>query len=398
MNPQTRSLIDAIHRTPRKYVLAVTGGGTGAVAHLLSVPGGSRTILEANVPYHEKALVEFLGHRPAQFCSAATGRALARRAYDRAAWLAPGEAVLGVGCTASLATDRPKLGDHRFHVTCHDARQITTYSLILRKNARSREQEEVILDSVLLNGLAAACGVSDRVLVELFSDETVHVQTQAPGEPIASLLLGAIPMCCALTDGRLSRDPPLPKALISGAFNPVHEGHWGLAGAASRLLNTPVVFELSVTNVDKPALPAAEIRQRLQQFTWRNSVWLTQTPKFVDKAALFPQAVFVVGADTAERIVAARYYEDSELRVTEALEQIRRQGCHFLVACRQDRAGKPIGLNNLCLPDSHRDLFSEIPKTLFFEPVSSTALRERSAKAATSPCAGGESVTNISAG
>src|SRR5438445_7106071 len=121
MNPETRALIEAIHHGPSKCVLAMTGGGTGAAALLLGVPGGSRTIIEVTVPYQERALVELLGRRPTQFCSVPTSRALAVRAYERAAWLVPGENVLGIGCTASLATDRPKRGDHRFHLTCHAA-------------------------------------------------------------------------------------------------------------------------------------------------------------------------------------------------------------------------------------------------------------------------------------
>src|SRR5205807_1995389 len=114
MDAATQQLIEALHREGRyKYVLAATGGGAGAAAQLLNVPGGSRTLLEVIVPYHERAFAEFLGQRPEQFCSAATSRLMADRALERARWLAPGHLVAGIGCTASLATDRPKQGDHR---------------------------------------------------------------------------------------------------------------------------------------------------------------------------------------------------------------------------------------------------------------------------------------------
>src|SRR5438552_6213805 len=116
MDPATRRLIEAIHAAPFKCVLALTGGGTQAVALLLNVPGGSRTILETVVPYGEQALTDWLGRRPASFCSPETSREMARRAYARASWLAPGEEVVGLGCTASLATNRPKKGDHRLHI------------------------------------------------------------------------------------------------------------------------------------------------------------------------------------------------------------------------------------------------------------------------------------------
>src|SRR5437868_3232769 len=112
MDPSTRALIEALHReAPYRYVLALTGGGAAAAAQLLNVPGGSRTLLEVVIPYGENALAEFLGRTPEQFCSPATGLALARRALERARSLAPGQEVAGVGCTASLATDRPKKGD-----------------------------------------------------------------------------------------------------------------------------------------------------------------------------------------------------------------------------------------------------------------------------------------------
>src|SRR5262245_6491898 len=114
-----RSLIEALHQAPAKYALALTGGGTSAAAMLLSVPGGSRTILEVAVPYDESALADYLGSRPGHYCSADTTNAMARRAAERASWLAPRAAVAGVACTASLATDRPKRGDHRFHVATH---------------------------------------------------------------------------------------------------------------------------------------------------------------------------------------------------------------------------------------------------------------------------------------
>src|SRR5437899_10846155 len=116
MDNASYRFIEALHRVPAKCVLAVTGGGTGALAQLLSVPGGSRTIVEAHIPYHEQAFVDFLGRRPESFCSADTSREMAGRARDRGRWLLPGQELIGVGCTASLATDRPKRGDHRFHI------------------------------------------------------------------------------------------------------------------------------------------------------------------------------------------------------------------------------------------------------------------------------------------
>src|SRR5438093_5579606 len=128
MLPGIHDLIVALHAAPAKWVLALTGGGASAAGELLSVPGGSRTLLEIVVPYQELALAEYLGHRPASFCSEATGQVMARRALERARWLAPGEQVYGLGCTASLCSDRPKRGDHRVHVSTCGGEQLRSWS------------------------------------------------------------------------------------------------------------------------------------------------------------------------------------------------------------------------------------------------------------------------------
>ena len=51
-------LIAALHGSGRKAALAITGGGSGAVGELLRVPGGSRLLIEAQIPYDERALHE----------------------------------------------------------------------------------------------------------------------------------------------------------------------------------------------------------------------------------------------------------------------------------------------------------------------------------------------------
>ncbi len=109
-----QQLVNRIHAAPGQLVLAVTGGGSRAIADLLEVPGGSRTLLEAVVPYSAAALAEFLGVAPEQYCSPRTARAMAMAAFQRARHLqgtsAESAPVLAVGCTASLVSDRPKRG------------------------------------------------------------------------------------------------------------------------------------------------------------------------------------------------------------------------------------------------------------------------------------------------
>src|SRR5690242_11969474 len=84
-----QQLISTVHASGRKAVLAITGGGSGAVGELLRVPGGSRLLIEAQVPYDGLALEAFLGFAPAQACSSDTAIAMARTGRARAAKLAP---------------------------------------------------------------------------------------------------------------------------------------------------------------------------------------------------------------------------------------------------------------------------------------------------------------------
>jgi nicotinamide mononucleotide (NMN) deamidase PncC len=67
-----------MHGSGRQAVLAITGGGTGAIAELLRVPGGSRLLLEALVPYDARSLASFLGGEPEQASSVETAVAMAQ--------------------------------------------------------------------------------------------------------------------------------------------------------------------------------------------------------------------------------------------------------------------------------------------------------------------------------
>src|SRR5436305_9908465 len=100
-----QQLISAVQGSGCKAALAITGGGSGAVGELLRVPGGSRLLIEAQIPYDALALAAFLGFAPAQGCSAETAIAMAQSARARAAGFAPaGTDLVGLGATAALVS------------------------------------------------------------------------------------------------------------------------------------------------------------------------------------------------------------------------------------------------------------------------------------------------------
>ena len=378
-----QQLISALHASGRKAALAITGGGSGAVGELLRVPGGSRVLVEAQVPYDERALAAFLGFAPAQACSSGTAIAMAQSARARAARLVPaGTDLVGLGATAALVSDRPRRGEHRFHIAFASSAGIAHCTCVMAKGRRDRAAEEDLVSRAIVLWLARACAIaapSPQSLIDADEHyaETVVAAGNSAGDTIDQLLAGERDRVTVQPDGQMMLAAPQPSVLFPGSFNPMHEGHVLLARVAQELRQQPLAFEISVTNVDKPPLAGETVRQRLAQFAWKSPVELTRAPTFLEKSRLFPRTTIVIGADTAERLFGRKYYGDNEARMHKALEEIASSGASFLVAVRIDAAGRVRALGDISVPRRYADLFSEIPEHRFRVDTSSSEIRAR---------------------
>ena len=370
------NFISKIHDSGAALVLAVTGGGSLSIGRLLAVPGASRSVLGAIVPYSGAALRSWLNATPEHYCEPYTARLMAMTAFTRARGFASADKIdarlLGLGCTASLASDRPKRGAHRAHVAWQSLDATVTWSLELEKGARTRAEEESLVADLVLNAVAEGAGVAERLPLALRAGErVVERRTRAP-ESWRELVFGD---GAPVGVGPATSEAPL---LFPGAFHPLHAGHRGMAEVARKKLGKPAQYELSVRNVDKPPLDFTEIEDRVAQLRADEAMWLTSAPTFVEKGRLFPGATFVVGLDTVTRIGEARYYGESESACAEAIAELGRLGCRFLVFGR--KCGERFEtLADAVLPAALRGLCAGVGEGEFRLDISSTELRRRDA-------------------
>ncbi len=173
-----RELIAAIHDSPIKACLVITGAGTSAISALFAVSGASRTVIDAQVPYSRLALDEYVSVTAEQHVSKTEAALMATRAYQRAVELsdsdAPQDHLIGLSCTAAIATDRVRRGENRAHIAWHDGERTATISIVLEKGARDRDGEEAVCKALVLNALAEACGVKSTIAPKLLGGENVE--------------------------------------------------------------------------------------------------------------------------------------------------------------------------------------------------------------------------------
>jgi nicotinic acid mononucleotide adenylyltransferase len=186
--------------------------------------------------------------------------------------------------------------------------------------------------------------------------------------------------------------------LYPGSFAPLHYGHMELARVASFVVRRrasgynsltggtavppkPVflTFEISSSRVNKRELNERDLRSYIDQFT-RNGmrVGVSNAMLFIDKARAFPNHAFIVGADTAERVINPTYYAGSYEKMLEALREIEALGCYFVVGGRKiEQTGEWVAPKDIRYPPEMEHLFVPISANDFRVDVSSTEIRAR---------------------
>ena len=191
-------IVMAIHTSPTAAAIVVTGAGSRAVAWLMAEAGASRTVLDAQIPYSSAALDEYVGAPAEQHVSAVEAAAMAEAAFWRGLKLDaqsnPGgigaRPIVGLACTATIATDRLKRGEHRSHAAVRTATELLTASIVFDKGARERDGEEEIASRLIVNLLANSSALSERLPIDIFDADTLTERRVPISDSLSAVVAG----------------------------------------------------------------------------------------------------------------------------------------------------------------------------------------------------------------
>ena len=374
MTHEIRQIIQNIHDSPYQAVITIAGAGSQALTWILTEPGASKTILEINVPYSTKSLNDYLGEPQNKMVSEKVAIKLANRSLLRAQQIAENQPVIGIGVTATIKTDSPKRGKHRCFVAASTDKSTKVWDLTLLKGIRDRVNEDKIVSYLTIMALAFSCKIEFEPNFDLADTEKIMISNHSHDD-IDKILNGTFKHLFINKDGSVCTNKPTNIAVLPGSFNPLHKGHLELAQIASKILGVDLIFEISITNVDKPFLSKTEIIQRIEQFRGIGDVFLTKSSTFLEKANINPGATFVIGSDTATRLFDPKYYDNDKIKMYRAIREIKTLECSFLVAGRTN-SNEFISLHDLNIPQEFSSMITSIPEAQFRNDISSTKIRE----------------------
>lgn len=293
--------VEAIRDVGKKVYVIATGAGAGIQKILWDVPGVSSTLVGTSFPYATEETDEVLGFKPEKYCSVETAVDLAQAAYLKA-WSKDADAI-GVGLTASVASTREHRGDHRVHIALFSARRCRTISATIEKGVglERRRMDGDICDQLALHALGYEA--TGKHLLTQYIQDAMRTRgllefKDEPNDELAKERFFARPFFHA--DGTRSEGPIYEGVtLYPGAFNPPHEGHFGIS---RKIHDLRPIFEVTSDAPHKPALAVAEMLQRAKLLRGHDRLFTRGCPFFLDKAKQYPKCNLVLGIDAFIRV------------------------------------------------------------------------------------------------
>ena len=363
---QYLEIIKKVHSSPYRFVLVSSGGGTNAISEILKVPGASTSVLEAYVPYAKESLDYYLLKQPDHYCSLDTTLSMAAKAYSAAKKIDPDtnpKYLLGIAVTASLATNYSKKGEHKFFIAIQTYKYSSSFSYSFIKGELTREEEEQVVTDHIINAIAESCEVQSKIISE---NSSLVVKTVEAQKNWVKLVDNKIDF--------VSSSNRIPELIFPGSFNPFHSGHQSMSELAEKKTGLGLAYEICIQNADKPPLSYHEIEKTLNQFNHGHEWVLTKAGKFTDKAELFPNSVFIIGADTLTRILDEKFYLNRQDMLNQ-LDLFNSHNINFLVFGRKIRDSF-ISLESVSIPEHIAKRFSGFGEEIFRDDISSTLIRQ----------------------
>jgi hypothetical protein len=307
----------------------------------------------------------FLNKKPDHYCSLDTCLSMAANAYKKCMDIdkeCKKKYLIGVSVTASLATTYAKIGDHKFYITIQTESLTKSLECILIKGSRTREEEEELITEYVLCLLSECCGLKKELPNH---KEQIVITTVKAEKSWKKLLNNEVNF--------ISNNRETPELIFPGSFNPLHDGHMKMRELAEKKTGMRATFEICARNADKPPLTFYEIKRTLDQFTDNDSWVMTSAGRFSEKAEMFPNSVFIIGADTLVRVFDEKFYT-SKKDMLDHIERFNDHNINFLVFGRKVNK-KFISLRDIVIPEIIRDRCTGFEEASFRDDISSTKLR-----------------------
>ena len=270
--------------------------------------------------------------------------------------------LIGISVTASLATTYTKIGDHKFYISVQTESFTKSIECLLIKGSRSREEEEQLITEYVLSLVAECCGIEKNMP---HHDEIPVIHTIKAEKSWKKLLNNDVNF--------ISSDRSTPELIFPGSFNPLHDGHLRMRELAEKKTGMRATFEICARNADKPPLTFHEIKRTLDQFTDNDSWVMTSAGRFSEKAEMFPNSVFIIGADTLMRVFDEKFYSNKK-DMLDHIDRFNDHNINFLVFGRKVNK-KFISLRDIVIPENIKSRCTGFEEGSFRDDISSTELR-----------------------
>lgn len=301
-----------LEKAPLRLYVAASGAAAGLQRTLWEVPGISSVLYASEFPYDTEATDRFLGYKPTKvvngeergdYCSAKNAIRFAMEAYYRA-YKFDGPEAIGVGISASVTSVKEHRGDHRIFGAWFSEQGCQVFGRKLEKikDPTSRIVDGLAADEVGLFTIFSATGINQ--------DPPPWNNWQVlNGDPLTEEVFWENPVF--LSSGKRVSGLAAVEGLFPGAFNPPHEGHFGIAKSFHELTWRRLTFQVTAHSPHKPPLTVVNMLQRAKLLEGYDRMFTKGLPLYLDKAKAYPNTPIILGPDALERILDPKWGIDT---------------------------------------------------------------------------------------